>query len=102
MRFNLFRFKPARPQITQVNLRPFLWALPLAAIAMACDSPKGDTGALDGEFIDQQLRAAIEQYKVMEERVQADRLSSEERRVGTACVRTCRFRWSQNNKKKNK
>src|SRR3546814_2675625 len=69
MRFNLFRFKPARPQITQVNLRPFLWALPLAAIAMACDSPKGDTGALDGEFIDQQLQAAIEQYKVMEERV---------------------------------
>src|SRR3546814_16545521 len=29
-------------------------------------------------------------------------MRSEERRVGKECVSTCRFRWSQNNQKKNK
>src|SRR3546814_13605845 len=65
--------------------------------AVALDPGTGGEVRHPLERLDE-IRAAVGITRIIE-RVDADR--SEERRVGNACVSTCRSRWSPSNSKKN-
>src|SRR3546814_18417661 len=65
------------------------------------DAPRADDGR-DGTLVHPPFRAERRVSRDRNGGVGARRRRSEERRVGKACVSTCRYRWSPYHSKKNK